>query len=211
MLRKLLIVSAIFIISSSIANAATYKVAPQPNYGSTDYKNENLSTNGSCCAAFATGNGTYVALSLGERNNYASGSNTYKGLDLNGAIGYGIVLVGNFYLGGELFGLRTVTLKDYAPSSTSVASKWGMGLSVLPGFVISDRVLAYARIGYIRQRFNNQNSYSSGGQIGLGAEATVAACWDVRAEYVYTLGEGLSGIGKPQSDVVNVGLVFRFA
>jgi outer membrane immunogenic protein len=199
MLKQLLIASAVLATTASVAFAGhAYK---------GEYKGE------APCPTYQYTTGPYVGFSLGDRTNYNGSPSVFKGIDANLSLGYGMMMNPAFYLAGEVFGLYTINVKDF-PSVTgtttnSVKSTWGWGLSVIPGYMITDYVLAYVRLGGISTRFNNADVTRTGWQVGVGGQTNVYQNWDLRAEYVYT-GYGRVNGAKTQSDVFNVGLVYKF-
>lgn len=202
MFKKLLIASAVLAVSTSVAFAANYK---------GDYKGEAAPAP---CPTYTYTTGPYIGLSVGDRTNYSGTPTTFKGIDGNLSVGYGAIWNDMFYLAGELFGLDTAKVKDFTNANkfgtVGAKSSWGVGASILPGLMITDHVLGYARLGAIRTRFNDQSTNKTGWQGGLGLQTNVYGNWDLRAEYVYTGYGNVSGIGNVSSDQANLGLVYKF-
>jgi opacity protein-like surface antigen len=166
----------------------------------------------------------YVGASVGIINNTANvkalGSNftggAYRGVPFNVFAGYGGVISQSFYLAGELFGtVGTANISD----NTQLKTSYGYGASIIPGVMLSDHTLAYARAGVLRSRFtnNNANSTQTGGQFGLGMQTSLTQNVDLRGEYDfvayqsknYKLGTTTASIA-PRSDTFTVGLVYKF-
>ncbi|EKD71436.1 MAG: hypothetical protein ACD_46C00181G0001 [uncultured bacterium] len=76
--------------------------------------------------------------------------------------------------------------------------------------MITDYVLTYLRAGVVRARFSDMSTNKTGWQIGLGGQTNIYQNWDLRGEYVYSQYQSISGIGKPASDQVNLGIVYKF-
>lgn len=165
----------------------------------------------------------YVGASVGIINNTAdvkaNGSNftggAYRGVPFNLFAGYGGVISQSFYLAGELFGtVGTANISD----NTQLKTSYGLGASVIPGIMLSDHTLAYARAGILRSRFPNGNGNTqTGGQFGLGMQTSLTQNVDLRGEYDfaayqsknYNLGTTTASVA-PRSDAFSVGLVYKF-
>lgn len=146
-------------------------------------------------------------------NDFAGGS--YRGVPFNLFVGYGGVLDQNFYLAGEVFGtVGTANLTDYKGLKTS----YGYGASILPGIMLSDHTIAYARLGVVRSRFSKQNVTRTGGQAGLGLQTCLTQNIDIRGEYDYVAYKSVDGSFlnrnswslTPRSDQVTLGVVYKF-
>lgn len=204
MFKKLLIASAVVALSSNVAFAAhAYK---------GDYKGEAAPC--PSCPVHTFG-GPYVGVSLGNRTNYTGSPVTFKGIDGILSAGYGAMLNPAFYLAGEAFMLWTAKVKDMTNTSNtgstlSAKSNWSYGLDIIPGYLITDNFLGYLRAGVVRTRFNGQSTNKTGWQAGVGGETNVYQNWDLRAEWIYSGYGSVSGVGKMNSEQVNVGLVYKF-
>jgi opacity protein-like surface antigen len=151
----------------------------------------------------------YIGVSAGERTNTATTTN-YRGMPANLFVGYGADLNQGFYLGGEIFfSPATATIKDDGLKTT-----YEYGASLIPGLVISDRTMAFARLGLVRTRFTPKgvsDKTVSGAQFGLGIQTNLMQSWDLRAEYIYSDYNSLAGIqGPPRTDAFELGLVYKF-
>ncbi len=194
--------------------------------------------------AFANG-APYVGASLGVNSaNYntsynlspLSGSVDFGGRNAIGNLfaGYGALVSQNIYLGGEVFADLTNTSSEVkvlggsTEIKTSMTNKYGYGVSVIPGLMLSDHTMLYGRAGLVRSRFDSKLSATSGvfssaasaqntvtgGQLGLGVQTSLTQNVDLRAEYDYTqyrainFNDGMSV--KPRTDSFNLGLVYKF-
>lgn len=205
MFKKLLLVSMIVSASSIAFAGQSYK-------GEKDYKGEMAAAP---CPTFMAG--PYIGLSVGDRTNYSGSPTVFKGIDGNLSLGYGALVSPSFYLAGELFGLGSASVKDLqnqlsVSRNISVKSSWSYGLSIVPGYMITDTVLGYLRGGVIRTRFNGTNVgvNDTGWQIGLGGQTNLYQNWDLRAEYIYSYYGTVGNLGKVSSDQANLGVVYKF-
>jgi len=151
----------------------------------------------------------YVGVSSGIKTNTANIVN-FRGVPGNLFFGYGANLDSNFYLAGEIFGTAgTITIKDNGLKST-----WAYGLSFLPGLMISDHTMAFARLSLMRTHFTPSaagSSQASGVQLGVGLQTSLTQNWDLRGEYDYTGYKTVSGVsGSPRGDDFRLGLVYKF-
>lgn len=159
--------------------------------------------------AFASGV-PYVGASIGEATNTTDTNNrNFRGMPFLFNAGYGALLSQNLYLGGEVFGtLGTASLNDNGLKTT-----YGYGISILPGIMLSEHTLTYARAGVVRSHFtpsSSSNRNVNGGQLGLGMQVGLTQNLDLRGEYVYTAYQSFSGISTPRQDQFNLGLVYKF-
>ena len=153
----------------------------------------------------------YVGAGLGVNvNTSSSGVNTFftRTMPVSIFAGYGGVVNQNFYLAGEFTGV--LGAGELTSKGNSVKTTYGYGLSVLPGLMLSDHTLAFARVGFVRSRFTNMNTYGNGGQIGLGLQTSLTQNVDVRGEYDFTAYKTVSNVGAPRSDAASVSLVYKF-
>ena len=169
----------------------------------------------------------YVGASLGIVNNYNDKANfngqnltlstSTRGAPFSVFAGYGGVLDQNFYLAGEVFGtVGTASISDNKFLRTS----YGYGASILPGVMLSDHTLAFARVGVVKSHFSDSslNTNATGGQFGLGLQTSLTQNVSLRGEYDFTAYRkisdsdiyGNSASIHPRSDAFNVGLVYSF-
>lgn len=111
------------------------------------------------------------------------------------------------YVGGELFAdTGTLPLSQKYFHRTT----YGFGASVIPGFILSEKTLAFIRAGIATFRFNKTNNFFTGGQLGLGLQTAINDCTDIRGEYVYT-GKGIfHNFGTPRFNFFNLGILYKF-
>jgi opacity protein-like surface antigen len=163
-----------------------------------------LSATHSSFALYINSYSPYLGAALGVQNTQA-----YNGLYANGFAGYSLKAGqnNNLYLAGELF-INTGTLplnNNYYRRTT-----YGFGASILPGLIIKQYTIAFARIGIANFRYNFSNSSFTGGQLGFGLQTAINPHWDVRGEYVYTGSGVIRGFGNTRFNMVDVGLVYKF-
>lgn len=159
----------------------------------------------------------YVGASIGIVNNTANvkynGTNdtvgAYRGVPFNLFAGYGGVINQSFYLAGELFG--TVGTANISNNST-LKTSYGLGAAIIPGVMLSDHTLAYARAGVVRSRFSDADMSRTGGQFGLGMQTALTQNVDLRGEYDFVAYQSKNtdfGSVAPRQDQFSVGLVYK--
>ncbi len=158
----------------------------------------------------------YVGGGLGLVNNTSSNngyghSAYFRGVPFNAVAGYGGVVTQNIYLAGEFFATPgTADISD----NNGLKTSYGIGVSILPGLMLSDHTFAFARAGFVRTRFSDAGSMQNGGQVGLGLQTTVTQNIDVRGEYDFTSYGSFNGkinrVSSPNSDAFNVALLYKF-
>ena len=199
MLKKLLIATAVLATSSTIAFAGS----------------------------------PYVGVGLGVDNTSTKISNNLVTVNKFGArsallnvfAGYGALVNQNIYLGGELFinGTSNQAKVTTANSYAKITSRSSYGISFMPGVMLGDHTLAYARAGIVKGQFRSQaaiaGQYASqtnnvvGGQLGLGLQTSVAQNVDLRGEYVYTGYRSYKIAGtkfNASTDQFNLGVIYKF-
>src|SRR5579883_1693444 len=167
-------------------------------------------------AAMAADPAPYVGAGLGIVNNTSSdagnGSAFFRGVPFNAFVGYGGVVNQALYLAGEV-GVTVGT--GEISNHYGLKTTYSYGASVLPGFMLSDHTLAFARVGAVKTRFSNQDKTASGGQFGLGLQTSLTPELDLRGEYDFTAynsftSSGNDRISSPRSDAFNLGVVYKF-
>lgn len=232
MLKKLLIASAV----SVLALSSTAFAECGPYVGASIGVNDNL-------------NEFRDTVNFGDSSRSTRWNFGTRGALLNAFAGYGMAVGCNMWLGAEGF-------VNYASNNTNLVSqnfsdidegtsvsfsykvrqRWSWGASVLPGLMVLDHTMVYARLGVVQTRFENVASLSIaaeglsastsannnktiwGWQGGVGFQTAISPCVDLRGEYVYTgyrsynLGRDRFGSAKvtPSNDQFNVGLVYKF-
>jgi opacity protein-like surface antigen len=190
MLKKFLLASAIVALTSGIAIAN-----PAPYVGASVGITNNTST---------------VKV---EDNSFTGGA--YRGVPFNVFAGYGGVVNQNFYLAGEISGtVGTANISE----NTQLKTSYGYGASIIPGLMLSDHTLAFARAGVVRSWFSSSesNTWQNGGQLGLGMQTSITQNVDLRTEYdfvayeakSYTVGNS-SASTAPRADQFNIALVYK--
>lgn len=151
----------------------------------------------------------YVGAGLGINTNTANNvAGSYRGVPFNVFAGYGGVLDQSFYLAGEVSG--TVGTAEVANNGT-VKTTYGYGASVLPGVMLSDHTLAFARAGVVRTHFSNfSNHMQTGGQFGLGLQTGLTQNVDLRGEYDFTAYRSSGSNPAARSDAATASLVYKF-
>lgn len=157
-----------------------------------------------------------------------------KGLDASIFAGYGLHFDW-FYLGGEFFAKTSDATTSYNISSSgfnyntefNVHSSFGLGL--LPGVMVNEKYLIYARIGAVRTSVKTQET-GSGGLVGtfsdsdtqwinglsggLGLEGLLYEGFSLRGEYLYTsYSSFVSDLGTryaPSDNEFTLGLLYHF-
>lgn len=211
MFKKLIIASAVFAASCSVSFAGPCNFKCETPCAMPCAPCAPCANPCSPCPCPCFAAGPYIGGSLGMRDNIGSrDSGAYRGIEGTLSAGYGTMLSPCWYLAGEFFGGDSINLQDHHAGVQGVRTSWSYGLDVIPGFMLTDYVLAYARGGVVRTRFSDRGVNATGGRAGLGLQTSLCQCWDLRGEYVYTYYGSVSTLGKPQSDQVNVGLVYKF-
>lgn len=133
----------------------------------------------------------------------------YRGIPVNLFAGYGGVVSENFYLAGELDGTITTAKLN---NTGGLKSTYAFGLSALPGIMLSDHTLAFARVGVNNTRFSQLEKNMVGGKFGAGMQTSLTQNVDLRGEYDYTIYRTAHYYGskvKPQQDAFNVSLIYK--
>ena len=220
MLQKLAI-AVIFISTASLIYAAP---ASRSYHQRVSYKGETVlpppkPISVPSSAHFSFGGGAYVGLDVGLRTNYSSNPSAYKGVEGTLLAGIGFLARNGLYLAEEIFIADGAQLQGYSNTDDSkpgVKSSWSVGLSLLPGYLILDNVLGYARLGVVKTYFSNAGGNANGGQAGLGLQVALTQSWDLRGEYIYSFYGSPSGsCASPndsavKSDQFNIGAIYKF-
>jgi opacity protein-like surface antigen len=159
------------------------------------------------CTIVYAGN-LYFSPALFLVNNTTPSSN-YRGLNPRLALGYSEMFP-DYYLGGEIFGdPASALISNNHDNATSARSTWSVGGSIIPGAMITNSVLAFARLGVISTKFTGPNTTRPGGQVGLGLQTCITPYWDLRVEYDYTFYRTVPMLGAVKSDQVGIGLIYK--
>ena len=180
--------------------------------------------------------GPYIGVGIGGEKSTWSARDNITGSNVNfggtGAVGnlfggYGEILNQYFYLGAEGFvGLTSTkgSTKKINNTTSSLKQTYNYGASVIPGVMVTKDTLAYARIGVIRSRFEQDNSHDfipfhgktlTGHQLGVGVRTAITDKVDFQTEYTYSAYQSLGGSGigssiKPNDSQVKIGFVYNF-
>ena len=150
--------------------------------------------------------GASVGVNVNSSTNVGGNPGVFRGVPFKVFAGYGSLLSQSFYLAGEL----TATLgTGEISTSNGMKTSYGFGLSALPGFMLNDNTMAFARVGYVKSRFSSLNSMVSGGQIGLGLQTSLTQAMDLRGEYTYTDYSNVGAARSPRADEYTLGLVYN--
>lgn len=163
----------------------------------------------------------YIGAGLGITANTSTNSSAYmtsafRGAPLSVLAGYGGTVNDWYFVAAEV----NATLLTSSLSGTGMLkSSYGYGISVLPGYMLSDHTAAFLRAGLVRTHFSNLDKYSTGGQLGLGLQTSVTQNLDVRGEYDFTAYSAVNTAAKtggwinsiaPRSDTTTLSFIYKF-
>lgn len=152
----------------------------------------------------------YMGPALFLQDNTTNSSN-YRGLHPRLSVGYA-EMYQDIYLAGELFGVpASATLADNNNNgaAASARSTRSFGASILPGGMLTENVLAFARLGIINTLFPSPNTSRTGAQVGAGLQTCLTSHWDLRVEYIFTAYKTVPTLGSVKADQVGLGLVYK--
>ena len=141
--------------------------------------------------------------------------NGYRGIPLNVFAGHGGLITQCIYLAGEI----TATLGTAAVTdSSAMKSTYGGNISAIPGVMLNEYTLAFARIGVISTHFSDDNStYRSGGLFGVGLQTGIMQNIDLRAEYDFAAYSAMTQTVNSQNlsitsraDQFSAGVIYNF-
>lgn len=151
----------------------------------------------------------YVGVGLGIDNN-TSNNSSFRGVPGTILAGFGGTVNPSIYLGGEVFANLFTGVLDNNSRNYSLRSTYSYGASFMPGVVVRDHSMVFARLGVLETRFTSlSSSAASGGQVGLGLQTSLTQNWDLRGEYDYAFYNKVGGV-SPVSDQFNLGLIYKF-
>ncbi len=170
-------------------------------------------TMGTPCPTYNYQVGPYLGGSIGPMVNVAGAPSFYQGFTGTLSAGWGQVWNNQWYLAGEFFGGSNIKMKSGSTlgNFTSVDSTWNWGFDVLPGIMLNERVLGYARVGVISTHFNVISETKTGWQVGVGGQTNVYQNLDLRGEYIYSQYSDIDFVGTPRTNQFQVGLIYKFA
>ena len=208
-----------------LASQADYPIHQKPQ---TDAK-------GNVVPLFETG--PYLGLSAGVMTNVGKAPVTvgYQGFPGNISAGAAMMYTRRLYLGGEFYYGDTITAYNYTAgvNGYNIDNGWFYGGSFIPGYMITDTVLGYFRVGVMRNQFKSKPSTQAsnfpirsayarrhttvlnGWQIGLGSQTKLYKNIDGRVEYDFSYYRGVKGRSSSTNfrgnvNQVYLGLVYKF-
>ncbi len=163
-------------------------------------------------------NGPYVGLNTGLAMTEVEVSNESKtdnAMNLGLKAGYGALVGGNFYLGGEVELKNTIGKTNF--SNGSIEAGLTSSISATPGFVLNKQTLVYGKLGLGRvdvKATNNSTGYSATDtvdfkNIGVGVNYLMSKNISVDADFTHYMFDDVTGF-KFNSNALNVGVNYRF-
>jgi len=182
--------------------------------------------------------GPYVGASGGVLSAIGKTPSTtaYQAFSGTLSIGAGRMFAHRFYMAGEFYLGDNIKAKNFNSGllGYGIQSGFNYGGDFIPGFMITDNVLAYLRIGGMRalfssipstrpefvRNFGREDSRAftrridlirNGWQVGVGSQTNLYKNLDGRAEFVYSQFQGaIIEENKGMISQVNIGLVYKF-
>ena len=151
--------------------------------------------------------GASLGVNVNSSTNIAGNAGVFRGVPVKVFVGYGGAWTDDFFLAAE----ATATLATGVISNKNdMKTTYGVGVGVLPGYMMTDSSVVFARIGYIRSRFTDVNTMSNGAQVGIGMQATLLQHVDLRGEYDYTSYSSIGAIRSPTTDEFSLAAIYKF-
>lgn len=155
--------------------------------------------------------GSFYMGPLVQYSSMSKNGASYQAVRPNLSVGYGEQLNNSFYLAGEVFaGPRSFAVKNSPSSTVSLRTTYNYGASILPGYLIDNVVMVYARLSVMKTRFDNlgviKRAYSYGG----GLEGCLTPNWSLRGEYNYATYDSIGGVGRIKDGQYAIGLKYTF-
>ena len=177
--------------------------------------------------------GPYLGVSAGVMTNIGKAPATigYQAFPGNVSAGAAMMLTRRIYLGGEFYYGSNITAYNYTAgvNGYNMDNGWFYGGSFLPGYMLTDTLLTFIRVGVMRNQFLTSPSSSirsyppnspytrrftlvkNGWQVGAGTQINLYKNIDGRAEYDFSYFRGLnSNTSKANINQVYLGLVYKF-
>lgn len=110
------------------------------------------------------------------------------GASIFGGTGTKVGAKQNFYLGGEL--------------SLDYLSTYALGLSFIPGIMLTKDTMLYGRLGVDGSLSSYKNHPYFGSKLGIGVQTNLTKHWDFRTEYVSS--------SVQNNNQLNLGLLYKF-
>lgn len=203
MFKKLAIATAVFAATTTVAMA-----------GHHSYKGERDLKGEMPCPVNAFMAAPYIGVSVGPRVTVSGGPTAFGGFDGILNLGYAAMMNPSWYLAGEIFGLGTINVKNSTNGNsygtTSSKNNWSWGLSIIPGYLVTDTVLLTLRLGGQDTHFNDVSTTAWGWSVGPGLKTNLNQNWDLLAEYVFTYYGNVSHNGNTATNQFDFGLSYRF-
>ena len=176
------------------------------------------------CTAYEFKAGPYIGASIGPRIALSGVPLTYIGAQGTLSAGWGHIWKQRYYLAAEIYGANSAKLKNYGRFNQGVTSytlqpTWDYGVDLMPGLMINDTTLGYARVGFEQTRMILNSALGSTGvnadgwRVGGGLQTNVYKNLDLRAEYIFTDYGTLThyaNAGNQFAMLGNLGLVYKF-
>jgi opacity protein-like surface antigen len=170
------------------------------------------------CEHSALSQGPYLGFGIGSRVNSIDNNAFYTGAEGTLFAGYSTIWQ-QMYAAFEVFAQNSATAIDYRVPAGSARSNWNYGLSVLPGYLLTDQTLGYLRLGGVHSRFNNRSSHINGAQFGFGMQTALSNAWEIRGEWDFTcykamkMGQDSAHLVKksPHSQQFSLSMLYKLA
>jgi hypothetical protein len=151
----------------------------------------------------------YAGPSLGLIN-HTSPNGSYRGIQPTLHVGYMDMVSTCTYIAFEGFASPgNAELSDDTPAGNSLKSTYSMGASFIPGYLITDNVIGYLRLGIIDTNFSSGSS-KAGGQAGLGLQTALTDEWRLYMEYDYSKYSSNKSLGTVKTDQFVLGVNYLF-
>lgn len=145
-------------------------------------------------SAFAA-EGPYVGILAGVNSTPNSKTHVSRVTPIGLFTGYNIPMSEKAYLAGEL------------------SIDYFLGLSLLPGWMLTDTTMIYGRVGSASAQVKNKTTgdkrFLTGIRVGLGLQRSLTKQLSIRGEYDYSSFPKFAG-STSQINSFNVGLVYNF-
>ena len=231
------LLTGLIFASLSTSGFSYFKITEYKYKGDREYKQPV-----NPCPVRISFTGFYAGASLGADSNFFT---THDGpgntIDMGEVsalaelfAGYGQMVGSNYYLGGEIYLNDTIgdaTANTRTPDGGGTGTHIGAqtresaGISFLPGLLVNDSTLGYARIGPVWTRYNttvssptasNTNHNTKIGlELGLGLRTSMTENLDFRLGYSHTFYSAWTSTVngytfKTLGDRVNFGILYKF-
>lgn len=152
----------------------------------------------------------YAGPSLDLINN-TSPNGSYRGIQPTLHVGYSDMMSTCGYLAGEIFATPGgFQIGDNTPGGDTLKSTYAYGASFIPGYLITDNVVGFLRLGIVATNFTGSSSNVTGGQGGLGLQTALTKEWRLYMEYDFTAYKSSNNIGSVKTDQFMLGVNYQF-